>query len=33
MSEEDRNLMNEGQKEQFKNLEQEARHIFDKDNA
>lgn len=32
MSDEDKQLLNDGQKEQFKSLEQEAKHIFDKEN-
>lgn len=32
MSEEDKEAMNDGQREQLVNLEKEAKHIFDKEN-
>ena len=32
LSNEDKELLNDNQKEQFKTLEQEAKHIFDKEN-
>lgn len=32
LTEEDKALLNDSQKEQFQNLEEEAKHIFDKEN-
>lgn len=32
MSKEDKELLNDSQKEQFESLEHEAKHLFDKEN-